>query len=119
MSETTSRVDITEYLTIDLASERWLCRVCERDLAGARENYKTGLLVYNRDPREVHRPILDESYEFTFSPDPNWCRILEYYCPGCATQIEVEYLPPGHPLTNDIELDIDALKRRHLSAVEG
>jgi hypothetical protein len=23
----------------------------------------------------------------------------------------VEYLPPGHPLTHDIELDIDALKK--------
>jgi acetone carboxylase gamma subunit len=33
--------------------------------------------------------------------------------------VEVEYLPPGHPLTHDIELDIDSLKRRHLSSVEG
>jgi acetone carboxylase gamma subunit len=28
---------------------------------------------------------------------------------------EVEYLPPGHPPTHDIELDIDALKAKHLS----
>jgi acetone carboxylase gamma subunit len=120
MSDSNNRVDITEYLTIDLDAERWLCRVCGHDLAGARENYKTGLLVHNRDPREIHRPILDaDHYEFTFSPDPDWCRIIEYYCPECATQVEVEYLPPGHPLTRDIELDIDALKRRHLSAVEG
>jgi hypothetical protein len=27
--------------------------------------------------------------------------------------IENEYLPPGHPITNDIALDIDALKQRH------
>jgi acetone carboxylase gamma subunit len=119
MSDTTHRADITEYLAIDLDTERWLCRVCDQDLAGARENYKTGLLVYDRDPREVHRPILDPSYEFTFSPDPDWCRIIEYYCPQCATLVEVEYLPPGHPLTNDIELDIDALKARHSIAVEG
>jgi acetone carboxylase gamma subunit len=26
--------------------------------------------------------------------------------------VEVEYLPPGHPITHDMELDIDALKRR-------
>ena len=26
--------------------------------------------------------------------------------------VEVEYLVPGHPLTHDIELDIDALKAR-------
>lgn len=113
-----TRVAITEYLAIDVATERWLCRVCDRDLASARENYKTGLLVYDRDPREIHRPILDESFEFTYAPDPTWCRIVEFYCPGCATLVENEYLPPGHPLTHDIELDIDSLRRRHgLAAV--
>lgn len=118
MSDTQTTVDITEYLAIDLERERWQCRVCSHDIAGARDNYKTGLLVYNRDPREIHDPILDDSYEFTFAPDPAWCRIIEFYCPGCATLVEVEYLPPGHPLTHDIELDIDSLKRRHLTAAE-
>jgi len=27
--------------------------------------------------------------------------------------VEVEYLPPGHPLTWDTQLDIDALKKKH------
>jgi hypothetical protein len=27
--------------------------------------------------------------------------------------IENEYLPPGHPITHEIELDIDALKQRY------
>jgi hypothetical protein len=27
--------------------------------------------------------------------------------------IENEYLPPGHPITDDIALDIDELKRKH------
>ena len=39
-------------------------------------------------------------------------RIVEFYCPGCGTQIETEYLPPGHPITYDIEIDIDSLKER-------
>jgi acetone carboxylase, gamma subunit len=26
--------------------------------------------------------------------------------------IETEYLPPGHPLTHDIELDVDALRTK-------
>jgi hypothetical protein len=26
--------------------------------------------------------------------------------------VEVEYLPPGHPLTHDIDVDVDALKRK-------
>ena len=105
------KVLITEYLRIDLDSERWECRRCSHDLGNARENYKRGLLVYDRDPREVHKPLLDpKRYSRTYSPDPGWCRILEYYCPQCATMVEVEYLPPGHPPLHDIQLDIDALK---------
>jgi len=39
-------------------------------------------------------------------------RIVEFYCPGCGTQVETEYLPPGHPITHDIEIDLDTLKQR-------
>lgn len=105
------KVLITEYLRINLENERWECRRCDHDLASARGNYKRGLRVYNRDPREIHRPLLDpKKYANTFSPNPDWCRILEYYCPNCGTLVEAEYLPPGHPPLHDIELDIDALK---------
>lgn len=105
------KVLITEYLRIDLETERWECRSCNADLISARENYKRGLLVYDRDPREIHRPLLDETkYSFTFSPKPDWCRILEFYCPHCGVMMETEYTVPGHPPTHDIELDIDALK---------
>ena len=105
------RVPMTEYLEIDLDRERWLCRRCGHDLAAAAGNYKHGTLVHDRDPREIHRPLIDpDSYEFTFAPDPAWCRILEFYCPGCATQIETEYVPPGHRPTVDMLWDIDALR---------
>lgn len=105
------KVLITEYLRINLESEHWECRACDGELGSARENYKRSLRVYDRDPREIHKPLLDTNkYERTFSPDPDWCRIIEYYCPHCGTMAEVEYLPPGHPPVHDIELDIDALK---------
>jgi len=105
------RVLITENLRIDLESEMWECRHCEVELISARDNYKRGLLVYDRDPGEIHRPLLDpEKYERTYSPNPGWCRLLEYYCPKCGTMMETEYLPPGHPPVRDIELDIDELK---------
>jgi acetone carboxylase gamma subunit len=105
------KVLITEYLRINLDTEQWECRRCNHVLGSARENYKRGLLVYDRDPREIHKPLLDPAkYDRTYSPDPAWCRILEYYCPNCGTMAEVEYLPPGHPPVHDIELDIDALK---------
>ena len=104
------RVRITEYLDLDLDREQWMCNRCGRELGSARESYKKGCLLYDRDPREIHQPIL--TGQFNFSPDPLWVRIVEFYCPGCGTQMETEYLPPGHPITHDIELDLDRLKER-------
>lgn len=105
------KVLITEYLRINLVTEMWECRSCGHVHGSARDNYKRGLLVYDRDPSEIHKPLLDPKlYERTYSPDPRWCRILEYYCPECGTMVEAEYLPPGHPPVHDIELDIDQLK---------
>jgi acetone carboxylase gamma subunit len=105
------KVLVTENLRIDLDTEKWECRHCNKVLNSARDNYKRALLVYNRDPTEIHKPLLDpKKYKLTYSPNPEWCRILEYYCPQCGAMIETEYLPPGHPPVRDIELDIDALK---------
>jgi acetone carboxylase gamma subunit len=106
------KVQITEYLDIDLQNERWCCNRCAHDLGDARESYKKGCLIRERNPQEVHFPI-GPSKEFNFSFDPNWMRIIEFYCPECAVMVEVEYLPPGHPLTWDIQLDIDQLKKKH------
>ena len=105
-----TRIRITEYVDLDLDTETWFCNRCGRLLGPARENYKKGCLLYARDPREVHNPILDGKY--TFSPDPDWIRIVEFCCPGCGTQVDTEYLLPGHPITWDIEIDIDSLKAR-------
>lgn len=105
------KVRITEYLEVNLETEMWHCHNCGRELITAQENYKKGCLVRERDPREIYRPVVDE--EFTFAPDPDWCRIVEFYCPSCATMIENECLPPGHPITMDIELDLTKLKERY------
>lgn len=106
----TKRRQITEYLEVDLDRESWFCNRCGHELGPARENYKKFCLVHERSPHEIHPPSVVGAY--TLAPDPEWCRIVEFYCPGCSAQVEVEYLPPGHPITWDIELDIDALKRR-------
>jgi len=64
------RVPMTEYLEIDLDSERWLCRRCSRDLAPASGDYKHGTLVHDRDPREIHRPLIDpDRYERSLVED--------------------------------------------------
>ena len=106
------KVRITEYLEVDLSSEQWLCQRCGQALTGARDNYKKGCLVSERPLTQVH-PHLIDGEAYSFSPDPDFCRLIEFYCPGCGTMIENEYLPPGHPITHDIELDIDELKKRN------
>ena len=105
-----TRIRVTEYLDLELDDERWHCRVCDHDLGSARENYKHACQVNQRDPREIHQPLIEA--EYTFAPDPDWVRIVEFHCPGCFTQIETEYLPPGHPITHDIEIDLDRLRER-------
>ncbi|UHQ95058.1 acetone carboxylase subunit gamma [Haloterrigena alkaliphila] len=110
---TTNRTKrVAEYLEVDLTNEQWQCARCTETLGPANENYKRGCLVNERNPREVHPPILEDE-EYSFAPDPDWVRIVEFYCPGCGTMIENEYLPPGHPITNDTQLDLEKLKEEH------
>ena len=104
------RIRFTEYLDLDIDHEQWHCHDCGHGLISARENYKRGCLVAERMPQEIHNPVIDGPY--SFAPDKDWVRIVEFYCPSCARQIETEYLPPGHPITHDIELDVDSLKAR-------
>lgn len=106
------KVRITEYLDIDLAAELWCCHACGHAITAARDNYKTGCLVAEVPLEEAHPPLV-EGNAYSFTPNPNYCRLIEFYCPNCGVTIENEYLPPGHPITHEIELDIDALKRRH------
>ena len=105
---------ITECLDIDLEKEMWCCNRCGRELISARENYKRGCLVHPRDPREIYRPVI-EGGEWSFCPDSTWMAVVEFYCPGCGVMVETEALPLGHPITHDIELDIDKLKQKYLS----
>jgi len=105
------KIRITEYLDIDVRTEHWCCSRCGHQLWSARDTYKKGCIVAERDPQSIYPPVLEG--EFTFSPDPKWIRIVEFYCPQCGTMIENEFLPPGHPPTHDIELDVDAFKERH------
>ena len=104
------KIIITEYLDLDVDEAKWYCSSCDQPLIDAEENYKKGCLVYSKDPREIHNPVFEA--EYNFSPDPNWVRIIEFCCPGCGVQIETEYLPPGHPITHDIDIDVVKLKAR-------
>ena len=109
-TEEQNKIRVTEYLDLDVEREKWFCNRCGHELGPARQSYKRGCLLYDRDPREIHPALV--SGEYNFSPDPMWVRIVEIYCPSCGVQMETEYLPPGHPLTWDIEIDLDRLKER-------
>lgn len=104
------RAKITEYLDIDLNQDQWVCNRCNKAIGPAAESYKFGCLVYERNPREIHRPFIEGPY--SFAPDIDYCRIIEFYCPHCGTMVENEYLPPGHPITVDIELNLAKLKEK-------
>jgi acetophenone carboxylase len=110
------KVKITESLDIDVERLIWCCNRCGADLISASESYKKGCLVRARDPREVHNPIVDG--EYGWSPDHAVMRIVEFYCPACQIMFENEYLPLGHPITRDIELDLKALQKKYLKEGE-
>lgn len=113
------KVRITEYLDIDLDEEMWACNRCDTVIGPASDSYKKGCLVFDRDPTTIHPASVERDVSsYSLSPDPEWCRILEFYCPGCGVLVEVQYLPPGHPITNDIEIDIARLRERHNTNLE-
>lgn len=102
---------VTEGLDLVVATERWACNRCRHDLGPGDRNYKEGCLLAARHPREIHQPFRGDP-EYSFTPDGNWYAIVEVYCPACATLLDTEYLPPGHPPTHDVQLDLEALRRR-------
>lgn len=104
------KVQMNEHLDIDLEKEMWVCRGCGKELISARKSYQEGCLVYDRDPTTIHNVIPGRSD--AFCPDPNWVRYLEFYCPGCGIMMDVQPLPPGHPITKDMLIDIDSLRER-------
>ncbi len=107
------KVRITEYLDIDTDSEMWLCHVCGQELIGARDNYKKGCLVYERDADEILPPVFPpDRAEFHLGVTEGYGLFVEFYCPGCGTMVENELLPEGYQPTYDIQLDIDALKAK-------
>jgi len=76
---------------------------CGHEFCNYKENWKLHAQIFVRDTEEK----MNEIYPKLMSPDPEWQVIREYYCPGCATQLEVEAVPPWYPIILDFEPDID------------
>jgi acetone carboxylase gamma subunit len=77
---------------------------CGCEFGDWRENWKLKAVLHVRNTRQK----LAEIYPGPRCPDPAWCEIREFYCPGCGIQLEVESVPPGYPVTFDFLPDIDA-----------
>jgi len=80
---------------------------CGHDFCAHNRNWKMDALVYVRDTEEA---IL-EVYPRMAGPDPDLQQIREYYCPGCARQLEVEALQPGYPVVHEFLPDIEGFYR--------
>ena len=111
-----TKVRVTEYLDIDLEKEMWCCNRCNAELISAREPYMKGCLVHERSGSEIYGPPIrvGKDQKVNYAPDPDFMRVLEFYCPKCGVMVETQYLPPGHPIPVDIELDIDRLREKYL-----
>lgn len=109
------KLKITEYLNIDLDSEMWCCERCGEDLVSARQHYVKGCLVYDRPAVDIYGSSIEiaKGQQVNYAPDPRFNHVLEFYCPHCGTMIEVQYLPPGHPIPKDIDLNVDRLKEKY------
>lgn len=98
------------YVVLKENGERVVKCDCGYEFGDYRQNWKLNALIYVRDTEEK----LAEIYPRKMGPDPRWMEIREYYCPGCATQLEVESLPPGYPVVFDFRPDIDAFYEKWL-----
>lgn len=109
-----AKVRITESIDIDLDSEMWCCHDCGAKINSARESYLKGCLVYERPASEIYGTAYQVSKDtsVSYAPDPDFMRVIEFYCPDCGAVMTVQYLPPGHPVPVDIQLDIDKLKQK-------
>lgn len=95
-------VPLQEHLYIVLkGKERIVKCSCGHEFGDYRENWKLNALVYERNPQD------GEIYIGPRACDPEWMVLREFYCPTCATQLEVEAVPPGHPLIFNALPDID------------
>lgn len=76
---------------------------CGHEFCDYKDNWKLHANIFVRDTVEK----LNEIYPKLMAPDPEWQVIREYYCPNCATQLEVEAVTPWYPIIKDFDPDID------------
>jgi N-methylhydantoinase B/oxoprolinase/acetone carboxylase alpha subunit/acetone carboxylase gamma subunit len=94
-------VGITPYVDIvaDKEGKKYaVCSQCGHVHCEANDNFKLHCLIYDRPSDDYHLGRL--------AYDKEWCVMREFYCPSCASQVEVEAVPPGMPILWNYELKL-------------
>jgi acetone carboxylase gamma subunit len=80
---------------------------CGHDFCRHDRNWKMDAVVFVRDTDELMREV----YPKMGHADTDWMELREYYCPGCARQLEVEAVPPGYPVIHEFLPDVEGFYR--------
>jgi acetone carboxylase gamma subunit len=92
-------MDLTPYVKIveDSGGRKiTVCSKCGFAYSEAKNDFKLFSLIYERDPADV--------YPTHLATDKNWVVYREFYCPGCATQVEVEQCPECMTIIQEAKL---------------
>jgi acetone carboxylase gamma subunit len=93
---------LQEHLYVVLKGKERLVKCsCGHEFGDYRENWKLNALVYERNPQD------GEIFRGPQGADPDWMVLREFYCPECASQLDVECVCPGHPLVFNQQPDIN------------
>jgi acetone carboxylase gamma subunit len=102
---------LTEHLMIVNKDEKLIIKaLCGCELGDYRDNWKLKVLIHVRNSVEDFKEI----YPDPLIPDPNWCEIREFICPGCGSLLDVDVVPPGYPIIKEFEPDIETFYTKWL-----
>lgn len=87
---------LSEYLEIT-DDKKVVCKKCGHLFCDAGENYKLYALKAQIDPCTISTMR---------SSDRDFCIYREFYCPGCATMLDVDSCPPDDPILWDTRLKV-------------
>lgn len=82
---------------------------CGQEFGDYRVNWKDSALVHQRDPRD------GRVYRGPRAADPEWMVLREFYCPGCAAQLDVEMVPRGYPFVQNFVPDLEEARKEERS----
>jgi acetone carboxylase gamma subunit len=98
-------VCLQEHLfVVETASGEFVvkCR-CGQTFGDFRRNWKEEALVYDRHPQD------GEIFQKYKGADPDWQWLREFYCPRCATLLDVEPVPIGYPFIFNFLPDLEGI----------